>query len=144
MLPGETAFSRSESLRRVRGGVAKLHESNVLHVLWQTLPEDLRLSPHLYLATNSAQGPWWILGRPERVPGEDEALPAPLPPYRVLAGLADSFGRTQIFHRGADGEFAGNITAITDGAGRRFRHQSAGIPADDAGLRLRRRQRHSP
>ncbi|MFL4171859.1 bacteriophage T4 gp5 trimerisation domain-containing protein, partial [Escherichia coli] len=22
----------------------------------------IRLSPHLYLATNSAQGPWWILG----------------------------------------------------------------------------------
>ncbi|HFK4581429.1 TPA: hypothetical protein ACGZZR_004419, partial [Citrobacter sedlakii] len=58
---------------------------------------------------------------PERVPGEDEALPAPLPPYRVLTGLADRFGRTQIFHREADGEFAGNITAVTDGAGRRFR-----------------------
>ncbi|MGL3457323.1 RHS element protein, partial [Salmonella enterica] len=35
--------------------------------------------------------------------------------------LADRFGRTQIFHRDADGEFAGNITAVTDGAGRRFR-----------------------
>ena len=121
LLPGETAFSRSESLWLARGGVAKLHESNVLHVLWRALPEDLRLSPHLYLATNSAQGPWWILGWPERVPGEDEALPAPLPPYRVLTGLADRFGRTQIFHRDADGEFAGNITAVTDGAGRRFR-----------------------
>ena len=121
LLPGETAFSRSESLWLARGGVAKLHESNVLHVLWQALPEDLRLSPHLYLATNSAQGPWWILGWPERVPGADEALPAPLPPYRVLTGLADRFGRTQIFHRDADGEFAGNITAVTDGAGRCFR-----------------------
>lgn len=121
LLPGETAFSRSESLWLTRGGVAELHESNVLHVLWQTLPEDLRLSPHLYLATNSAQGPWWILGWPERVPGAEEPLPAPLPPYRVLTGLADRFGRTQIFHRDADGEFAGNITAVTDGAGRRFR-----------------------
>ncbi|MBA3112621.1 RHS repeat protein, partial [Salmonella enterica] len=121
LLPGETAFSRSESLWLARGGVAKLHESNVLHVLWQALPEDLRLSQHIYLATNSAQGPWWILGWPERVPGEDEALPAPLPPYRVLTGLADRFGRTQTFHRDADGEFAGNITAVTDGAGRRFR-----------------------
>ncbi|EGE4661063.1 RHS Repeat family protein, partial [Salmonella bongori serovar 48:i:- str. 94-0708] len=101
--------------------MARLHESNVLHVLWQALPEDLRLSPHLYLATSSAQGPWWILGWPERVPGENEALPAPLPPYRVLTGLADRFGRTQIFHRDADGDFAGNITAVTDGAGRRFR-----------------------
>ncbi|WP_342006436.1 DUF6531 domain-containing protein, partial [Citrobacter sedlakii] len=121
LMPGETAFSRSESFWLARGGVAKLHESNVLHLLWQTLPEGLRLSPHIYLATNSAQGPWWILGWPERVPGEDEALPAPLPPYRVLTGLADRFGRTQIFHREADGEFAGNITAVTDGAGRRFR-----------------------
>ncbi len=121
LLPGETAFSRSESLWLARGGVAKLHESNVLHVLWQALPEDLRLSPHLYLATSSAQGPWWILGWSARVPGENEALPAPLPPYRVLTGLADRFGRTQIFHREADGESAGNITAVTDGAGRRFR-----------------------
>ncbi|UWM62750.1 RHS element core protein [Enterobacter sp. CP102] len=106
LLPGETAFSRSESLWLARGGVAKQHESNVLHVLWQALPEDLRLSPHIYLAINSPQGPWWILGWPERVPGADEVLPAPLP---------------QIFHRDADGEFAGNITAVTDGAGRRFR-----------------------
>ncbi|ECG8259393.1 RHS repeat protein, partial [Salmonella bongori] len=121
LLPGETAFSRSESLWLARGGVARLHESNVLHVLWQALPEDLRLSPHLYLATSSAQGPWWILGWSARVPGEDEALPAPLPSYRVLTGLADRFGRTQIFHREADGESAGNITAVTDGAGRRFR-----------------------
>ncbi|HAB1662019.1 TPA_asm: RHS repeat family protein, partial [Salmonella bongori] len=121
LLPGETAFSRSESLWLARGGVARLHESNVLHVLWQALPEDLRLSPHLYLATSSAQGPWWILGWSARAPGEDEALPAPLPPYRVLTGLADRFGRTQIFHRDADGDFAGNITAVTDGAGRRFR-----------------------
>ncbi|MDH1128657.1 DUF6531 domain-containing protein, partial [Enterobacter sp. GD03975] len=121
LLPGETAFSRSESLWLARGGVARLHESNALHLLWQTLPEDLRLSPHIYLATGSAQGPWWILGWPERVPGEDEALPAPLPPYRVLTGLADRFGRTQRFHRDADGEFAGNITAVTDGAGRCFR-----------------------
>ncbi|ECD9278163.1 RHS Repeat family protein, partial [Salmonella enterica subsp. salamae] len=121
LFPGETAFSRSESLWLARGGVAKLHESNVLHVLWQTLPEDLRLSPHMYLATSSAQGPWWVPGWPECVPGVDEALPAPLPPYRVLTALADRFGRTQTFHRDADGEFAGNITAVTDGAGRRFR-----------------------
>ncbi|ECJ5866653.1 RHS repeat protein [Salmonella enterica subsp. salamae] len=121
LFPGETAFSRSESLWLARGGVDRLHESNVLHVLWQTLPEDLRLSPHLYLATSSAQGPWWVLGWPERVPGAEEPLPAPLPPYRVLTALADRFGRTQTFHRDADGEFAGNITAVTDGAGRRFR-----------------------
>ncbi|WP_250381491.1 hypothetical protein, partial [Escherichia coli] len=44
----------------------------------------LRLSPHRYLATNSPQGPWWVLGWCERVPEADEVLPAPLPPYRVL------------------------------------------------------------
>ncbi|SRJ64877.1 rhsB element core protein RshB [Shigella sonnei] len=48
-------------------------------------------------------------------------LPAPLPPYRVLTGLVDRFGRTQTFHREAAGEFSGEITDVTDGAGRHFR-----------------------
>ncbi|ENE6265236.1 DUF4329 domain-containing protein, partial [Escherichia coli] len=85
------------------------------------LPEELRLSPHRYLATNSPQGPWWLLGWCERVPEADEVLPAPLPPYRVLTGLVDRFGRTQTFHREAAGEFSGEITGVTDGAGRHFR-----------------------
>ncbi|HAW2802906.1 TPA: DUF4329 domain-containing protein, partial [Escherichia coli] len=80
-----------------------------------------RLSPHRYLATNSPQGPWWLLGWCERVPEADEVLPAPLPPYRVLTGLVDRFGRTQTFHREAAGEFSGEITGVTDGAGRHFR-----------------------
>ncbi|EJZ0886509.1 RHS repeat protein, partial [Shigella boydii] len=80
----------------------------------------LRLSPHRYLATNSPQGPWWLLGWCERVPEADEVLPAPLPPYRVLTGLVDRFGRTQTFHREAAGEFSGEITGVTDGAGRHF------------------------
>ncbi|OKX02113.1 sugar-binding protein, partial [Escherichia coli] len=83
--------------------------------------EELRLSPHRYLATNSPQGPWWLLGWCERVPEADEVLPAPLPPYRVLTGLVDRFGRTQTFHREAAGEFSGEITGVTDGAGRHFR-----------------------
>ncbi len=37
----------------------------------------------------------------------DEVLPAPLPPYRVLTGLVDRFGRTLTFHREAAGEFTG-------------------------------------
>jgi hypothetical protein len=69
----------------------------------------------------SPQGPWWILGWSERVPDTGEVLPAPLPPYRVLTGLADRFGRTLTFHRAAQGDFSGHITAVTDGAGRRFR-----------------------
>ncbi|HAH3153225.1 TPA: RHS repeat family protein, partial [Escherichia coli] len=50
-----------------------------------------------------------------------EVLPAPLPPYRVLTGLVDRFGRTQTFHREAAGEFSGEITGVTDGAWRHFR-----------------------
>ncbi|EON8365716.1 RHS repeat-associated core domain-containing protein, partial [Escherichia coli] len=77
--------------------------------------------PHLYLATNSAQGPWWILGWSERVPGAEDLLPAPLPPYRVLTGMADRFGRTLAYRREAAGDLAGEITGVTDGAGREFR-----------------------
>ncbi|MBJ9890453.1 MULTISPECIES: RHS repeat-associated core domain-containing protein [Citrobacter] len=144
LFPGETVFSRSESLWLARSGALKLHVSNALHRLWQTLPEDLRLSQHLYLATNSAQGPWWILGWSERVPDTDEVLPAPLPPYRVLTGLADRFGRTLTFHRAAQGAFTGHITAVTDGAGRRFRLGLSILPQTppvsgygaDSGVRL--------
>ncbi|MFI3383728.1 RHS element core protein [Escherichia albertii] len=121
LFPGEDGFSRSELFWLVRGGVAKLNESHRLAPLWQALPEELRLSPHIYLATNSPQGPWWILGWSERVPGMDEVLPAPLPPNRVLTGLVDRFGRTLTFHREAAGEFTGEITSVTDGAGRQFR-----------------------
>ncbi|MDC9063681.1 DUF4329 domain-containing protein [Escherichia coli] len=121
LFPGEDGYSRSESLWLVRGGVAKLDEGHRLAALWQALPEELRLSPHRYLATNSPQGPWWLLGWCERVPEADEVLPAPLPPYRVLTGLVDRFGRTQTFHREAAGEFSGEITGVTDGAWRHFR-----------------------
>ncbi|HCO6736761.1 TPA: RHS repeat protein, partial [Escherichia coli] len=75
----------------------------------------------LYLATNSAQGPWWILGWSERVPGAEDVLPAPLPPYRELTGLADRFGRTLTYRREAAGDLTGEITGVTDGAGREFR-----------------------
>ncbi|VEA56367.1 RHS family protein [Salmonella enterica subsp. enterica] len=118
--PGEWAYSRSESFWLARCGALKLHASCPLHELWQQLPEELRLSQHIYLATNSPQGPWWVLGWAERVPGADEALPAPLPLYRVLTGLADSYGRTLTYHRAAEGELSGNVTGVTDGAGRRF------------------------
>ncbi len=121
LFPGEDGYSRSESLWLVRGGVLRLDEGHRLAALWQALPEELRLSPHRYLATNSPQGPWWLLGWCERVPEADEVLPALLPPYRVLTGLVDRFGRTQTFHREAAGEFSGEITGVTDGAGRHFR-----------------------
>ncbi len=62
LFPGEDGYSRSESLWLVRGGVLRLDEGHRLAALWQALPEELRLSPHRYLATNSPQGPWWLLG----------------------------------------------------------------------------------
>ncbi|PQN50005.1 protein rhsC [Shigella dysenteriae] len=70
LFPGEDGYSRSESLWLVRGGVLRLDEGHRLAALWQALPEELRLSPHRYLATNSPQGPWWLLGWCERVPGQ--------------------------------------------------------------------------
>ncbi|WP_411786001.1 hypothetical protein, partial [Escherichia coli] len=94
LFPGEISYSRSESLWLARGGVAAQHSSQPLSALWQVLPEDVRLSPHVYLATNSLQGPWWILSWPERVPGADEVLPPEPPAYRVLTGVVDGFGRT--------------------------------------------------
>ncbi|HBB1605081.1 TPA: RHS repeat protein, partial [Escherichia coli] len=67
LLPGEAVYSRSESMWLVRGGKAAQPDGHTLARLWGALPPDIRLSPHLYLATNSAQGPWWILGWSERV-----------------------------------------------------------------------------
>ncbi|EGK9461975.1 RHS repeat protein [Escherichia coli] len=120
LFPGEISYSRSESFWLARGGVAEQHSSQPLSALWQVLPEDVRLSPHVYLATNSLQGPWWILGWPERVPEVDEVLPPEPPAYRVLTGVVDGFGRSLTFHHEAAGELAGEITRVTDGAGRRF------------------------
>ncbi|EJT5717200.1 RHS repeat protein, partial [Shigella sonnei] len=108
LFPGEISYSRSESLWLARGGVAAQHSSQPLSALWQVLPEDVRLSPHVYLATNSLQGPWWILSWPEP------------PAYRVLTVVVDGFGRSLTFHRAAEGDVAGAVTGVTDGAGRRF------------------------
>ncbi|HGV4138826.1 TPA: type VI secretion system tip protein TssI/VgrG, partial [Escherichia coli] len=121
LLPGEAVYSRSESMWLVRGGKAVQPDGHTLARLWASLPPDIRLSPHLYLATNSAQGPWWILGWSEGVPGAEDVLPAPLPPYRVLTGMADRFGRTLAYRCEAAGDLAGEITGVTDGAGREFR-----------------------
>ncbi len=54
------------------------------------------------------------------MPGADEVLPPPPPAYRVLTGVVDGFGRTLAFHRAAEGDVAGAVTGVTDGAGRRF------------------------
>ena len=120
LLPGEMAFSHSESFWLARGGVLKQSDSNPLYHLWQSLPEDVRISPHNYFVTNSPQGPWWVLGWTTFAPCIDEILPAPLPPYRNLTSLIDNLGRMLTFHRATDGELAGEILGVTDGAGRRF------------------------
>ncbi|HFP7162769.1 TPA: RHS repeat-associated core domain-containing protein, partial [Salmonella enterica subsp. enterica serovar Enteritidis] len=119
LAPGEIQYSRSESFWLARGGAASQHNSHPLSVMWGMLPEAVRLCPHIYLATNSPQGPWWVLGWAERVPGTDEALPAPLPPYRVLTGVVDGYGRRLTYHR--DGAYGGAVTAVTDSTGRRYR-----------------------
>ncbi len=76
LLPGEAVYSRSESMWLVRGGKAAQPDGHTLARLWGALPPDIRLSPHLYLATNSAQGPWWILGWSERVTEKTDRIPA--------------------------------------------------------------------
>ncbi len=119
LAPGEILYSRSESSWLARGGAESQHNSHPLSAVWGTLPEAVRLCPHIYLATNSPQGPWWVLGWPERVPGANEVLPAPLPPYRVLTGVVDGYGRRLVYHR--DGAYDGAVTAVTDGTGRRYR-----------------------
>lgn len=119
LAPGEIQYSRSESFWLARGGAESQHNSHPLSAVWGALPETVRLCPHIYLATNSPQGPWWVLGWPERVPGADEALPAPLPPYRVLTGVVDGYGSRLVYHR--DGAYDGAVTGVTDGTGRRYR-----------------------
>ena len=120
LFPGEISYSRSEAFWLARGGVLKQHKGHPLARLWRALPEAVRLSPHTYMMAVSTTGQWLILGWPERVPEADEVPPPEPPAYRVLTGVVDGFGRSLIFHREAAGELAGEITGVTDGAGRRF------------------------
>ena len=120
LFPGEISYSRSESFWLARGGVLKQHKGHPLARLWRALPEAVRLSPHTYMMAVSTTGQWLILGWPERVPEADEVPPPEPPAYRVLTGVVDGFGRTLTFHRAAEGDVAGAVTGVTDGAGRRF------------------------
>ncbi|EJE7183403.1 RHS domain-containing protein [Escherichia coli] len=105
LFPGEDGFSRSELFWLVRGGVAKLNESHRLAPLWQALPEELRLSPHIYLATNSPHDPEY----PENLPA------APLVRYDwtargELAAVYDRSG-TQMRHFTYDDKYRGRMVA---------------------------------
>ncbi len=79
-------------------------KSNPLHDPGRHWAEEIRLSPNTYPATNSmARGRGASV---ERVPGADEALPAPLPPYRVLTGLAGQLRTDALtYHRAAEGNY---------------------------------------
>ena len=46
-------------------------------------------------------------------------LPAPLPPYRYLTGLVDRLAHTDV-PTAKPPEFSGEITGVTDGAGRHW------------------------
>ncbi len=55
------------------------------------------------------------------MPGAEDVLPAPLPPYRELTGLADRFGGRWRTGVRPPVTSPGEITGVTDGAGREFR-----------------------
>ncbi len=126
--PGSVAFSHSEKLWLARGGQDKQHDGHPLSNLWQALPEELRNSPHYYFVANDATGPWWILGCVQLPETAADVLPRPLPSSRALFGITDRFGNALRYHRDAEGEFAGCITAITDSVGRHFRLELIALP----------------
>ncbi|MGB7799585.1 DUF6531 domain-containing protein, partial [Buttiauxella sp.] len=134
LAPGAIAWSPSEKLWLARGGVDRQPDNHRLCALWQALPETLRHSPHRYFVANDATGPWWILEAFQLPVKPEDVLPRPLPPFRVLSGLVDVFGNQLRYQRDADGEFAGQVTGVTDSAGRRFRLELVTLP--DAGIRL--------
>ncbi|AVF36184.1 RHS repeat-associated core domain-containing protein [Rahnella sikkimica] len=126
--PGQIVFSHSENLWLARGGADKQIGAHPLSKLWQALPDELRNSPHYYFVANDATGPWWILGCVQLPETAEDVLPRPLPSSRVLFGLCDRFGHQLNYHRDAEGEFAGQITGVTDSCGRRFRLELVTLP----------------
>ncbi|CAM4250288.1 RHS repeat-associated core domain-containing protein [Serratia silvae] len=125
---GDIVYSRSEKLWLARGGVAELNESHALAPLWHSLPLSLREDTHYYFVANDPLGPWWVFGYVQTVPAVDAVLPEPLPIHRPLWGLAERNGHQLHYLRDADGTFAGKITGVVDGAGRRFRLELTQIP----------------
>ena len=108
-------ISAAANYSGLRGGVAKLNESHRLAPLWQALLEELRLSPDIYLATNSPAG---LVVDPRAgvsgAPGVDEM---PLCSAAAVVGT-DRCGpawRTLTFRRGRM-NLRGDFTGVTDGA----------------------------
>ena len=111
---GESAYSRSENLWIVRGGLERLDVEpqlpvSRLNIAWMGLHKSDRCNPALFFVTNDPLGPWWVLGTTTRagdVTGQ----------RLQLLGLNDRFGHSQRLQRDADGR----VVAVQDGAGRHY------------------------
>ncbi|QNP49124.1 DUF6531 domain-containing protein [Diaphorobacter aerolatus] len=137
---GMAAFSRSENLWIVRGGLECLDEIPELpmarlNMAWLALHLDDRRNASLFFVTNDALGPWWIFGpQPPQAEIDNTRL--------HLLGTADRFGHVKKIARNA----AGWMNAVQDGVGRQYRlelKQLAHIANDglkgwgaDSGMRL--------
>ncbi len=119
LFPGEISYSRSESFWLARGGVLKRRQRpSACTALAGVAGSGPSESTHLYDGCQHKRAV-----ADTRLAGAcaGRRVPPPEPPaYRVLTGVVDGFGRSLIFHREAAGELAGEITGVTDGAGRRF------------------------
>ena len=115
LAPGESAYSRSENLWIVRGGLERLNlqkELSIsrLNLAWIGLHKGDRCNPALFFVTNNLLGPWWVFGMPSLA---DEVTGKRL----HLIGLNDRFGQTQRIKRNTEG----HAVAVQDGVGRQYR-----------------------
>ena len=115
LAPGQAAYSRSENLWIVRGGLERLDLNKELPVsrlnlAWMGLHEGDRRNPSLFFVTNNLLGPWWVLGTTapaDQVTGK----------RLQLFGINDRFGRSLRLKRSAEG----HVVAVQDGVGRQYR-----------------------
>lgn len=122
LAPGQSAYSRSENLWIVRGGLERLDTQKVspvtrLNMAWMGLHEDDRRNSSFFFITTNPLGPWWILG-PSPAQGEFSGQ------RLFLLGLNDRFGKSLRIGRDAKG----NMTAVQDGVGRQFRLELKTLP----------------
>ena len=140
LAPGQAAYSRSENLWIVRGGLERLDLNKELPVsrlnlAWMGLHEGDRRNPSLFFVTNNLLGPWWVLGTTapaDQVTGK----------RLQLFGINDRFGRSLRLKRSAEG----HVVAVQDGVGRQYRlelktlagfaTESSGGWGADCGVRL--------
>lgn len=131
LAPGQAAYSRSENLWIVRGGLERLDTVKGfavarLNTAWMGLNGNDRRNSALIFVANNPLGPWWAFG----VPGSSGAPEAPSSADGItgrrlhLLGLNDRFGRTQRIGRDAQGQ----ITTVQDGSGRQYRLELKTVP----------------